>query len=829
MKPLFFERARELAVAAAVLTAATLFGACSSCDQRGGLTVDGQPADAPPPADANVDAIPLPDGAPLCPIDQVCGTACCSADQVCFANQCMAAATCASNNDCENDSFCDPVTSLCKPYPAGVTDPTCTHIVQAGTFTAAVQCEWPGPPTGDAFPGHVNVLSTPMVIDFDFDNDAVTIQPSIVFPSYNGTDGGNAADQGNATFFGVIRIIDGPTCTQQYTISVPAVVAAEPVAIGDLDGDGRAEIVASTVGGGVAAWRYDTVSDSWPLYWQTTQTFAAGVSQWSGPSIYDLNNDGFPEVIQGAAVFNGQTGALIDGSLGLRSTAIGQIPVVADLHGDGKPELLAGDTQFKWDSTANGGVGAWAAETVTANGQNGRIAVADFGTFGETAGADDRSTLDGIPEIAVVASGQLRIRTIGGRVIFGPVNLKFFAPATDAGLGGPPTIADFDGDGRVEVGVAGRGGYNIFDIDCQGTPDATSCASLRTDGILWAEQSQDISSSVTGSTVFDFEGDGSAEAVYADECFSRVYDGKTGNVEYSAFRTSCTWYENPVVADVNGDFKSEIVIPSNTNCAEITCPALDPLFDGLLCQADNECPGATTCGFENVGDPIGKCRCTNDNDCGGNGYVCSDPIAGPSPVGQVCRAGHPNTKISGVRVIRDALNRWVDSRPVWNQHAYSVTNVGDDGSIPQTNLWQRNWTTPGYNNFRQAIAGDPSKSISPDLTSHGEDFVCAHDTITLTSKICNRGTEPVGAGEPTSFYLGSPPVGAPVCVTTTDFILQPGDCSELTCVWQSPSNNDAITVTVVVDDDGTGTGDTTECHEGNNSSVLHGTGCGIVQ
>ena len=636
-------------------------------------------------------------------------------------------------------------------------------------------------------------------------------------------DGGTGADEGNTTDCGVIRVIDGSTCTQQYTIASPTVVAAEPLAIGDLDGDGRADIVASAVGGGIVAFRYDPVSDSFVEYWQTTVTLALNIGQWGGPSIYDLNNDGFPEVIQGASVFNGQTGALIDGSLGLRSVGAGQIPVVADLDGDGKPELIAGDLQWYWNATGGTGAGAWVAETVTAGSPNGLVAVADFGTFGEAGSAvvDDRATLDGIPEIALVTGGTLRVRTIGGRVIFGPISL------TGGGSGGPPTIADFDGDGRVEVGVAGLGAYNVLDPDCQGTPDAATCASLSTDGVLWSQQSQDFSSSVTGSTVFDFEADGSAEAIYADECFSRVYDGKTGTVEYSAFRTSCTWYENPVVADVNGDFKSEIVIPSNTNCS-ITCPALDPVFDGLLCQADNECPGTTTCGFENAGDSIGRCRCTMDTDCGGNGYVCDDPIAGPSAVGKVCRAGHPTTELHGVRVIRDALNRWVDSRPIWNQHAYSVTNVSDTGEIPQTSQWAANWTTPGYNNFRQAIAGDGG-SASPDLTSHGEDFSCANDQIMLTSKICNRGTLAVGAGEPTSFYLGSPPMGAPVCVTNTNFILQPGDCAELQCTWQSPPDDQAITVTVVVDDDGTGMGDTTECHEGNNSSVLHGSGCGLVQ
>ena len=61
------------------------------------------------------------------------------------------------------------------------------------------------------------------------------------------------------------------------------------------------------------------------------------------------------------------------------------------------------------------------------------------------------------------------------------------------------------------------------------------------------------SSATTGSSIFDFEFDGQAEAVYGDECFTRVYEGKTGEVLYSSYRTSCTWYENPIVADVDND------------------------------------------------------------------------------------------------------------------------------------------------------------------------------------------------------------------------------------------------------------------------------------
>ena len=42
-----------------------------------------------------------------------------------------------------------------------------------------------------------------------------------------------------------------------------------------------------------------------------------------------------------------------------------------------------------------------------------------------------------------------------------------------------------------------------FDPDCRGLPQLNTCYSLRTDGILWSRDSQDYSSNVTGSSLFD--------------------------------------------------------------------------------------------------------------------------------------------------------------------------------------------------------------------------------------------------------------------------------------------------------------------------------------
>ena len=36
-----------------------------------------------------------------------------------------------------------------------------------------------------------------------------------------------------------------------------------------------------------------------------------------------------------------------------------------------------------------------------------------------------------------------------------------------------------------------------------------------------------------------------------------------------------------------------------------------------------------------------------------------------------------------IRAIRDVEDRWVSARRIWNQHTYHVTNVREDGRIPQ--------------------------------------------------------------------------------------------------------------------------------------------------
>ena len=102
----------------------------------------------------------------------------------------------------------------------------------------------------------------------------------------------------------------------------------------------------------------------------------------------------------------------------------------------------------------------------------------------------------GVDESGVTCMGNDAARTQ-------PVPVPTSLPLEE-NRGGPPTIADFDGDGRAEVGVAGATEYVVFDFNRDGEeivqpggdpPPGPGDAYVR-----WATAIQDGSSNLTGSS-----------------------------------------------------------------------------------------------------------------------------------------------------------------------------------------------------------------------------------------------------------------------------------------------------------------------------------------
>jgi hypothetical protein len=719
------------------------------------------------------------------PCPGACGDECCEADDVCLvaSGQCIPdLGPCATNDDCQDDSYCDAGQSICAPYPDDGTTDLCETQREPGIFRVQVQCEWTAPPPGDPYPNGTEVRVKPLVADFNTDDDPATIRPSLVIVT---SEGGSS----------VIRLLDGETCEQQFMLPEHLVTGDSTPAIGDLDGDGRPEVVAHHRDGGAVAWTWDPAAQAWAVMWRSMDLSATSVHS---VSIADLDDDAVPEVILGAIVY-GADGQLRSNTVGQGDKLCGigyHAPAtIADVDLDDRLEIVGGGTIWTWDDAANDLV---EEPYFTAVAAPAFTAVADFGEF---PGAEGDAP--GRPEIVAMSPMALRVQTIAGALLFGPVALP------GGGDGGNVTIADYDGDGAPEIGVVSLTLYIVYDPACGDPKFPGECASGSTDGILWQATVAENSCAIMGSTVFDFEGDDAAEVVYADECFIRVFSGKDGQVIWSHPRSSATWYEAPVVADVDGDARAELVTGYSPYVG--SCGAVDPIFAGLRCTSEFACPtAALTCDAD-------LCRCAADADCGDPDMVCVDPLPTSPGTGKVCRAAY-STRV-GVRVFSDA--NWVGARPIWNQHAYSVTHVESDGTIPQGSAVPRNWQVPGLNNFRQNTQDELGVIQSPDITVEGVGYgkLCSAENpvLPLEAEVCNRGLLPLDPPVAASFYDADPAQGgALLCTAVTVGVLAPGACEVVTCDWLDPPTDTAIVVFIEVDGGGT----VAECFEGNNSAGL---------
>jgi hypothetical protein len=378
----------------------------------------------------------------------------------------------------------------------------------------------------------VHVCSTPVVIDLD--PDGVRNDPEVIFVSY--------PPIGRSEPPGVLRIWNPKTnVTRSYPedpLAEGVLEATGNLAAGDVDGDGTIEIVGIGPAYGTYAFRADAT-----LLWESPYPSASdrgprlNPSIGGGPAIADLDGDGLAEVIVGRTVLDGATGALRwrgdeTHGRGHNNTFLGPLSCAADLDGDGRMEVIAGRTAFRADGSVY-----WDSDV-----PDGFCAVADV-------------LPDPGPEVVLVSSGYLRILDgQSGRQLY----LVILRGRVRESVGGAPTIADFDGDGRPEFGVAHGSEYAVYDLDCRdGTPGCIG------QDLRWAVPTNDDSSAGTGSSVFDFNGDGAAEVVYNDQQYFHVYDGRTGRVLFRHPNSSRTRTENPVIADVDDDGDAEIVFSAN--------------------------------------------------------------------------------------------------------------------------------------------------------------------------------------------------------------------------------------------------------------------------
>jgi hypothetical protein len=778
----------------ALLAAPALLLGCGSSSNNNTFPPDGSVGDGAA-GDGTTDGHPGDGGgfvgdSGTCQASDVCGAACCSGGTVCLFGSCVSpGADCTSSAGCPAGQYCEtalgsqtdggtvivdagadggvctqalPLTGKCLPLPticagdAGVPSPDagCVpdceyHPPVNPTLDAVV--DWTWGPVAKVDPQWTDLWATPVVgRAYDTNCDGVINEldhPVIIFVSGddldNATTGSNCqtADitSGGPSMChtGALRMLDGSNGEEIWTIEhIPSSMgfAGMSAAIGDVDGDGIIDIVAATGEGDVLL--LDNLGNvkrisNVPIPDASNATFGWG----GGLSIADMNGDGFPEIAYGKSIFSTTNGAitlLFTGTAGQGGQSDYEaISTMVDLDNaaNGNLELLAGNTAYGSTGTIlwNRSVAGTAGPALP----DGFPAVGDFNG-------------DGNPDVVLVApqavtppAGQTApwdnafvwiLNGADGTTLLGPVQLPTTAHQSD---GGPPTVAAFDGTGKAQIGVATADYYWML------SPNFTT----KTIDIVWKVPNHDFSSSVTGSTVFDFEGAGHPSVIYADECYLWVFDGATGAVRFSAPHTSFTGTEASLVADIDGSGHAAILM------------------------------------------------ITNGADPSSAGWGCLDASGNPVTINGVAwtpNAALPNKSYRGLVAFNDAAHSWVGTRTLWNEHAYHVSNICDDldtacvapnvyGSIPKVE--QKNWTVPWLNNFRQNVqdkglfnAPDPSVAL---VVSCGSPPV-------LTVSVRNVGLASLPSGVDVGIYKGSVAPANQIGTVTTNRSLLPGQTEPLT-------------------------------------------------
>lgn len=687
-----------------------------------------------------------------CGGDPPCGEEqqCCGGDEICYAGQCVtpgascSAAACATKvgSDCGEDEICDAELGQCVPNFA---DPTCAFEPEVGVFDPVPRFTWGVrqerscdlgcqkaevcnagnlcEPTWnhvtiaqDDFPEFHQVVMSPMVADLD--NDCI---PEIIFNSYQP----DVPTPGRYIEDGILRAIRGDNGAKLWTLgdenhrTDPGGIPA----IGDLNGDGNLEVIVPAETQNLIAVDGATGTPLW-----TSEPYGFGGKSGS-PSLANFDNTGDAEIAFGRAIYDSAGQIVFQAPSGATGSngGVGPLSCVADLDADGRPELIAGSTVYRFTGTV--GVDFAGEEAYSGTPADGFCGIADL-------------DLDGAPEIVTVDSGSINV--FNGQT--GGLLADFAIPL--GGAGGPPNIADFDGNGVPDIGTAGGDRYVVVSY-------ADEALSL-----LWEADTKDGSSQRTGSSVFDFEGDGRSEVIYADEWYLRIYPGtepacesgggtcdfdmSDDEVLFQEINSSRTRSEYPIVVDVDGDFKAEIVVSTNNESG----------------QGD-------------IGD-------------------------------------------AGIEVFEDRLDNWVGTLPIWNQHSYHVTNVRADGSIPETE--PPNWSTPAanpYNSYRRNTQGEQESQCAPDLVPKDLSVdMQACPVLEASVKVVNQGCLGVGSGVNVAFYDEQEGL---LGVVQTQVAIPAGGATTVTFQLPEPLNP-PYDLYVTVDDPGDGMGVLNECREENNST-----------
>ncbi len=376
---------------------------------------------------------------------------------------------------------------------------------------------------------------------------------------------------------------------------------------------------------------------------------------------------------------------LLDGATGeLKLTFQGAVdgnvqPALADIDGDGLVEVVAASPsgnliafentgELKW----TGAVGGWNA---TIASYCMAISIYDLDADGDAEIIAAFEVFDhngvrlfGIPgngtefnvedywcptNTAADLTGDGKLEVIFGHQVWDAAgNHLFTIPGAKPGH---PHVADLDGDMLPEIYLATADGMYVVEHD-----GAVKFGPVRPSG-------EPVSARCWGKpgAIHDFDGDGAAElATGTCQSFSMYELTNTATVRWSQPVSDISGLATGSAFDFLGDGIADAIYADETQIyvyeGAMGTPVLtSPRSSGTLIE------------FPIVVDV--------DNDRSAEIIYVSNGGGAPT-----------------VTVLGDARARWIPSRRIWNQHAYHITNVREDGTLPL--VPKKSWL--GHNTFR---------------------------------------------------------------------------------------------------------------------------------
>ena len=365
-------------------------------------------------------------------------------------------------------------------------------------------------------------------------------------------------------------------------------------------------------------------------------------------------SSGVPNTVGHIYVLNGADGALhFQIAADLDHTVT---PAIGDIDNDGLPEIVASIVGGNPVVFEHDGAQKWVSPSGWPDAYSGAIALAD---------ADN----DGDVEI------------LAGNRLYDHTGALLFTAPTPAGNWSASAFADLDGDKDQEI-VLGHAAYHH------------------------TGQQHYMTNVMPGyPSIADFDDDPDPEIVVTNNDGLALIN-HDGSVVYQAQRPTgdgvgfTTWLRPSTVHDFDGNGESEFATSSANNYT-----VYNPLGPSIVWKAvvSDQSGIAAGTAFDFLGDGIAEAMYADENFMfifdGSSGSVLlqiprtSGTLSEYPIVSDIDNDGSAEIVVVScqylgvasptVQVIRDKMDRWIQARRIWNQHTYHVTNVREDGTIPQ--------------------------------------------------------------------------------------------------------------------------------------------------